>query len=318
MQWLILLFAIVSMLHTLAAMNKLTIAKGSGRMANQIWMLANVIAFAEQHSLKVHAPFFLNTSHHFSYWDNIPLIEINHHGDPNNLLRKFYYYLYQSGIPDWFTYSINLSQTSVLNRLKLARNPKTYKVYFDDTKYGDVVAKIKQHKHTILSGFMFCSSIENMQKYRSMLLTVFKPQKSVLDYIENKILEVADNHILIGVHIRRGDYKYYRNGTYYFSFEFYASKMLALQKLMGKPLHFVLCSDEPIPSEVFSAFRLLHHTQSNAITDLYMLAHCKYLIAPPSTYSKWASYYGGVPLAHLSNKTELEMDDFKVYYNHYQ
>jgi hypothetical protein len=39
------------------------------------------------------------------------------------------------------------------------------------------------------------------------------------------------------------------------------------------------------------------------LTDLAMLAKCNLIIAPPSTYSGWASFSGRVPLLHIDKST---------------
>jgi len=305
------------MLFILPAMNKLTLARCSGRMANQIWMVANIIAFAKENNLQVHAPFFLKIAANFEYWNHQTLITIDQKGIPNNWLRKYFYFLYQSGIMDLIKPHVNL-MPGPINKLLLRRKSQTiHKVYFNDTEYASVTNSIIANKHTLLSGFMFCSSVKLMKENGGFLRHIFKPQSSVQLYLKNKISEIKAGHILVGVHIRRGDYKYYRNGAFYFPFEFYAGKMVEIQQLLDKPVQFVLCSDETIPSELFKRFELLNHTKSDAVTDMYMLAKCAYIIAPPSTYSKWASFYGEVLLANVS-ETPLTLKQFKVYYNHYE
>ena len=53
--------------------------------------------------------------------------------------------------------------------------------------------------------------------------------------------------------------------------------------------------------------------QAGAITDLYALSQCDYLLGPPSTFSQWASFYGNGKLCFVKNRhTVLHMDDFKV------
>ena len=40
------------------------------------------------------------------------------------------------------------------------------------------------------------------------------------------------------------------------------------------------------------------------IEDLYALSICDYILGPPSTFSMWASFYGGVPLRFIKHSND--------------
>ena len=125
--------------------------------------------------------------------------------------------------------------------------------------------------------------------------------------------------ILIGVHIRRGDYRTYRNGKYFYDLETYKKQMQHLAALLEdkNPLFFI-CSDESVDLKSFGGLQVIENKNGNATEDLYLLTTCDYLIAPPSTFSKWASFYGDVPLYVLDDATHYPtLDAFEVRYNHY-
>ena len=82
----------------------------------------------------------------------------------------------------------------------------------------------------------------------------------------------------------------------------------------GKSVSFLLCSNEPVQAENFKEF-LIHDGPGDMISDLYSLAACDYVIGPPSTYSMWASFYGGKPLLHIrKEKQEMDLSSFDLRY----
>ncbi|MCS6783545.1 MAG: hypothetical protein NZ482_10320, partial [Gloeomargarita sp. SKYG98] len=67
------------------------------------------------------------------------------------------------------------------------------------------------------------------------------------------------------------------------------------------------CSDENlIPQGHHFSGLPVHWGTGHIIEDLYGLAECDYLIATPSTYSGWASFYGQVPIYFLPSKDGVQ------------
>lgn len=111
---------------------------------------------------------------------------------------------------------------------------------------------------------------------------------------------------LIGVHARRGDYRSFHNGDYYFDDRLLARQMKYLN--WSKESKFVLFSNEKIDLDYFRNEGLeVYNWQGSATDDLCCLSMCDYIMGPPSTYSWWASMYG--------NKQRLIMTDKSVLYD---
>lgn len=102
--------------------------------------------------------------------------------------------------------------------------------------------------------------------------------------------------VLIGVHIRRGDYAQFLDGRYFYPAEAYWKMLHAMAALFpDRRVGFLVCSNErqTVPANfphpvVFGS--------GIAVEDLYALAACDRLCGPPSTFSLWASFYGRKPL----------------------
>lgn len=166
---------------------------------------------------------------------------------------------------------------------------------------------------TILFGRFF-RDFENLKKYQSEVKAFFKPKSAIQSKIENISAELRrDNPVLIGVHIRRGDYKEYKGGLYFYNQCQYRDKMLELVKLhLNKKFRFVICSNEQVDQSIFSDLDC--RTGPGALVeDLYLLAVCDYIMGPPSTFSRWASFIGDVPLFQIETLTKpISLGEFKL------
>lgn len=123
----------------------------------------------------------------------------------------------------------------------------------------------------------------------------------------------GEGEILIGVHIRRTDYKTFLSGRYYFEDDVYRREMSNVQSLLAEKgnVRFVMFSDEKLEESHFSGLpcSFMH---GSAVEDQWMMSQCDYLMGPPSTFSAWASFVGKVPLARMWDKNyELKPEDFE-------
>jgi len=101
---------------------------------------------------------------------------------------------------------------------------------------------------------------------------------------------------LVGVHVRKGDYKTWKKGIYYFEDSVYQTYMHNLEaelvKKTGKQTLFIVFSNETL--------------QIQKIMSL-----CDYLIGPPSTFTLWASYLGDARYCHITDVSgKMELDEF--------
>jgi hypothetical protein len=85
------------------------------------------------------------------------------------------------------------------------------------------------------------------------------------------------------------------------------------ENLRGRRVRFVVCSDESLDLSVFRPLDVVPGPGS-PLRDLYALAGCDFLVAPPSTFSMWASFHGGVPLYQVVDPSiRPSLDDFRPY-----
>lgn len=194
----------------------------------------------------------------------------------------------------------NKSRYPFLSYLTLNQNAP---LYFDlnDNRY---VRKARS-KLLFVDGWRF-NDVQSMDKHHHLIRELFKPKeqyRKIIDTIVEKAYNFGD--ILVGVHIRRGDYKDYQKGVWYYDDAVYVQAIYALHNFLtredpNRSIVFLLCSDEVIDTNNYAGLPVIYIRKSEII-DMYALASCDYIIAPPSTFSGWASYYGNVPIYYIND-----------------
>ena len=141
--------------------------------------------------------------------------------------------------------------------------------------------------------------------------TFFRPLH--VERAERILADLKDKGwILVGVHIRRTDYKAFLCGRYYFEDDVYRREMGNVQSLLSgkRDVRFVVFSDERLDESHFSGMPC-YFAHGLAVEDQWLMSQCDYLMGPPSTFSAWASFMGKVPLARMWDKDyELRSEDF--------
>jgi hypothetical protein len=127
---------------------------------------------------------------------------------------------------------------------------------------------------------------------RDELIEVFRPCLDIAQRVDHVFRRVPNNVLVVGLHVRRGDYKSWQGGRYYFSLDIYRSLLIRLFEILGfNNVFFLVASDQSIPSDLTEGLPAicLHGSE---IEDLYVLARCDLIVGPPSSYAEWASFYG--------------------------
>jgi hypothetical protein len=172
------------------------------------------------------------------------------------------------------------------------------------------VSKAKS-KLLLVRGWLFRDP-ENLKKHRQLLLETWMPNKYYRDNVEQYFLKYKKGHdILIGVHLRGGDYKNFEGGKWYFTPGQYYQKMkevATLEYFRNKKIAFIICTNEKNVSLANTEYFSVFNEERHFIEDLYLLSKCDYIMGPPSTFSIWASFYGNTPL-YMIREMETKITD---------
>jgi len=210
--------------------------------------------------------------------------------------------------------------TRILHKLKI-KNKIINVLYIDWNEYINMESNffIQEARFTsilILQGWKFRVPEKTFTEYIPDIRNYFSI-KEQYKKINFSLHEIKKEYILIGIHIRRGDYIKFEGGRYYYSIEFYIKFINNLIKLFpNNKVFFYICSDEKLNASYFknqlnNPFYISNHS---FIQDLYILSECNYIAAPPSTFSLWAAFMGNVPIYEISSDQSypINIHEFKI------
>ncbi|KAA9339256.1 hypothetical protein F0P96_01115 [Hymenobacter busanensis] len=170
--------------------------------------------------------------------------------------------------------------------------------------------------HTVLAhGWLFRDK-RHFANHGPLLRQLFAPVAPHRLAVAQLLARVrAEADVVVGVHIRRGDYATYCGGAYFYDDATYARALHELRAQL--PAHqrvkFLLCSNEKLSAAAFAGLDIELST-GHFVEDMYALAGCDYILGPPSSYSAWASFYGLAPLLHLQRPAQpIALSDFQVF-----
>jgi hypothetical protein len=295
-----------------------TIGLRCGRLANRTILFANFIALAEEHGHRVvnytfhsYANLFEATREnlHCEYpapkqknWlDRIPGI-----GAAIRKTRIFYHLtryaaLLNEKLPVFGKTAVTLRQ--------LKGQPITA------LDGPEVQEKIRAAKIVFVYDWRFRAP-NLVRKHGDKIRAYFRPMEKFETAgraAVDSLRRAAD--IVVGVHIRQGDYRRWRGGKYFYSVDCYAAWMREMAaQFSNRRVSFFVCSDEPRHTGEFSGLTVGSGAGS-PMSDLYALSRCDYILGTKSTFSEWASFYGEKPLLHLLNSnTSVKVENFRISY----
>ena len=141
-----------------------------------------------------------------------------------------------------------------------------------------------------------------------MVKHIFRPKDEIMNKAEGFVKELKQNaDLVVGVHIRRGDYATWNDGHFFYELEEYHQFMLRIKQLYkDRRVSFFISSNEDFSLDIFTDCECCRFGKepSGAILDLYTLSVCDRIIGPFSSYSRWASFIGEVPLCFLETKDQ--------------
>ena len=195
-------------------------------------------------------------------------------------------------------------------------NPEDMRI---DTKKFESFCK--SHKNIFLNGYKLrCNNW--VKKHRNEICKYFKIHNSyyfkwqkLINFWKKEYSEI------IGIHMRRGDYKTAIRGNFYLSPDEYTFILKNLVNIDFKKSLIILFSEDRFTDDnewenLNNSFSFSNFILNNGtiLDDLTGLVFCDKIIGPKtSTFSKWAAFYGNKYWAGISRKslTDLQILEFK-------
>lgn len=155
------------------------------------------------------------------------------------------------------------------------------------------------------SGWELSGSYKYYPKVKDKIKAIFTPNRDITDPINRHFSLIRQNqNVIIGVHIRRGDYKTYMNGKFYYDDIVYLRFINQISSIIPNSM-FYISSNEPVPQLIKDNCSVIERIVDSAPGDMYALSQCNYIIGPPSTFSGWASLIGDVPLYYIKSQDAI-------------
>jgi hypothetical protein len=263
----------------------IVIFRSYGSHSNRLFQNLSLEAFCMEHDIEFANPTLADMSHYYV--------------SPARSDRR---------AMSWF---LRTSAVTLLRRAGLLA-----KVINFDTGVGDPDLLLTKERGRVLyvEGWAF-RAYALTEKHQNLLTANYSLKEEY--YSGNATLERImsidpDRHVTVAVHVRRGDYRAWKGGMYYFEDDTYrrymAGAATAIKTRLGKGTVFVVFSDEAT-SFVDSAQVIV--SNNPWYLDHHLMSRCDYIIGPPSTFSLWASYMGKTKYLHFVDASgEIDLDSF--------
>lgn len=287
-----------------------------GRLANRIVLFANFIALAEERGHRVVNPTFHSYARFFeatrgdiycrypraarrSWLDIVPGV-----GDAIRGTRIFFHAARAFGL--WNERHPVFGRTI----FTLRQTPGQEITALDGPEVQD---KIRDARIVFVNGWNFRAPAL-VQRHAEKIRPYFRPVAEFEQASRQAIQRLRQQaDIVIGVHVRQGDYRAFRAGAYFYPVAQYAAWMKEMaEQFPGEKAAFFVCSDEPRQEQEFPGLRV-GVGAGPAVADMCTLARCDYILGPVSSFSMWASFYGNTPLFLIRDgKARIERKEFRV------
>jgi hypothetical protein len=288
------------------------VSNKSGQLANRLILFAHFIANAKEYGYQVSNPSFYHYSHYFPSIRN-DFFCCYPARDSRLKARKPLQWAFFKTLKNctslYEKLGLKVNRFAVLDITASDRGSEIYELSCPE------FANLREAAAFLfVKGWLFRDSA-NFKKHADLLRHFFAPAKEHAANV-SRLMERArqDCDLLVGVHVRQGDYRKWQKGKHYYTSEEYAAAMRRFSAASdAKRVKFLICSNEAQDERLFAGLNYVLGN-NHQLEDLYSFARCDLLIGPPSTYTLWASFYGAVPLFVLETAaTPILADGFQIF-----
>lgn len=161
-------------------------------------------------------------------------------------------------------------------------------------------------------------------KYKREIKQLFAFDSAIEFHVDHLLANTREGDVMLGVHIRRGDYRTWQGGRYYFGDDVYINYIKRFAEQQKGRVRVFICGNDPTLDRDKFCRELegmdVSFPDGNPGEDLCLLSRCHYLIGAPSTFSLTASMYHDTPLcwmmAPLGEGDDVEFDVFDNLFRH--
>ena len=271
-------------------------ARDKSQMCNNLLQFAHVYAWGRKHGQRV-------ISMRFSY--KYPYFKIQ-----KTRYTGFFWYLFAK-----YAAALRLLHTVSFRH----DDHREEKVHYMET-----------HRHFVVSGW-FARFYDEFLEYRDEICDLFQLREEyaapLRERMEMAMSGTNTGALRLGLHIRRGDYKDFYAGKYFYDNATYAAYVMEYVRQNDAKdfVVFISTNDRTVSAKDFEALcqgcrnrmKFVVMPENNAAQDLVMLSECDAIIGPPSTFSLTACMYHDIPLCWMEEASPENMR-FDKFENHFR
>lgn len=264
------------------------VAKRVGRLANRMLLFAHLIGTAAEHGFTVLNPSLYPYNRHFpaTARDLVPSYPRPRSIPTPPLARSV---AYQAAFRTAELAHRRGTDNRAVGLIRLSREQR---LDLDSPEFLDSVAR---HRVLFLQDWFFRSA-SNCHRHGDLIRAYFTPHRRHVDQARRSVEHARQKgDALVGVHVRRGDYATFKGGRYFYSWSDYRRLMERVRgEMPQRGVSFLVSTDDRVPAGAFRGLDVIR-PPGHLVADLVALSLCDRILGPPSTYNRWASYYGQVP-----------------------
>jgi len=279
-----------------------------GRLANQLWNFISIYAYCLEHNYDCKNYCFFEYSHYFK--NNKILVPTS-----GSRLLNFIYIAVRRLLSEKiarrmvraiyrpYELAVIALRAKRIIRLTSTENARNEFYHLPPTSPSKKALKKledSRYKRIYFQGWRFRNKL-GIEKFHQEISQIIVPKnKQEIDSFINGAL--GNDQILVGVHVRHGDYASWKNGEHYFSFD-QVKKILEnyleyAGQIDGNKIKFLICSDDKIDAGALAGLNYVPGPGSE-ISDLYALSKTNLIIGSLSTYGALAAYLGNIPFFYF-------------------
>jgi len=180
---------------------------------------------------------------------------------------------------------------------------------------------LRDKRWLVCSGWQF-ATWNLLEKHAAHVRTLFQPEIRFAQVAQNFLAALRQRHeVLAGLFIRRGDYRAWANGRFYYPFESYVRWARELIELHpDRRVAVVVASDEAIPCGVFGDLPVFLTTgcvgdAGHWFESFLELAGCDLVASAPSTFAAGAAFLSNRPWWPLRSP-EQTLSRSQIFHDH--
>jgi len=245
----------------------------NGRLGNRLKLLTHVTAAALVHGLRISNPAFWKYRAGFDAWKNSCtdfLPGFSRLAAPARLERL------GRGI---FLTLARAATAGGVPGLGWLRCPDDRQISLEGEEFKETLWH--GPRHLFLWGYNF-SAPQSVQRQAKALRELFRPARPF----------AKPGRFTLAFHLRRGDYREFNQGRFFFSLENYLDWIRQARMLWREKNPVCLVFSDEDPGEAIRKEPGVEVASGDLFEDLFRMAASDVIVGPPSSFSDWAAWYG--------------------------